>query len=166
MITITQYNSLKYQNNLVPLMLNRHVDNGGIYTVLCETCSFSSLFQHYRDYIVVCRVPRNFAMQMACNWPTAVSDQFKGSFPGWAILHIRPLRREEPSHVMNWGTTHATHAACASSGCNFGSATSWFTFVRNFDPPRCFARFLAPWSPASFEINEPTLWHQRRTFAR
>lgn len=30
---------------------------------------------------------------MACNWPTAVSGQFKGSFPGPATLHIRALRR-------------------------------------------------------------------------
>lgn len=54
-------------------------------------------------------MPRNFAMQMGCNWPTAVSDQFKGSFPGSAILHIRALRdktRRARAVVMNRGTTH------------------------------------------------------------
>lgn len=107
---------------------------------------FSPFFSFYREGGArQRRMPRNFAMQMGCNWPTAVSDQFKGSFPGSAILHIRALR------AWWWiGGPHTrprnTRAACASfpPPGNFGSPL----LIHSRAQLRPSNRF-----PASFEIN-------------
>lgn len=77
-------------------------------------------------------VPQDFTMQMACNWPTAVSGQFKGSFPGPATLHIRALRRSsEPPREERaawWiGGPHTLRTApriCVFSARNFGFGPS------------------------------------------
>ena len=98
-------------------------------------------------------MPRNFAMQMGCNWPTAVSDQFKGSFPGSAILHIRALRDEtRRARARGDESGDHTHAAQRALHVHPPAAISDRPLL---DSLSCGTSIPFHDSPASFEINQP-----------
>lgn len=76
-----------------------------------------------------------------CKWvvtdPPQCRTNLKDHFPARPYFTSErcETRRDEREPWWWIGGPHtrrATGAACASSGCNFGSA-SWFTLVRNFD---------------------------------